>query len=149
MDYNSTNGRIVINGYSVHLPDTLKTNMDTYMDYRTRAINELCNGSDVNQYMFIELSNPRKNISYSTKLFFILNELIGSTCATALAKYAIIQLIRQGIPAYLIKDFTSYKDDIYNHCQEIVNEENGAVSKEERCKIIDAGIRMSRLSEIM
>lgn len=34
--------------------------------------------------------------------------------------------IRQGIPAYLIKDFTSYKDDIYNHCQEIVNEENGA-----------------------
>ena len=148
-DYNSTNGRIVINGYSVHLPDTLKTNMDTYMDYRTRAINELCNGSDVNQYMFIELSNPRKNIPHSTKLFFILNELIGSTCATALAKYAIIQLIRQGIPAYLIKDFTGYKDDIYNHCQEIVNEENGAVSKEERCKIIDAGIRMSRLSEIV
>lgn len=70
MDYNSINGRIVINGYSVHLPDTLKTNMDTNMDYRTRAINELCNGSDVNQYMFIELSNPRKNIPHSTKLFY-------------------------------------------------------------------------------
>jgi hypothetical protein len=66
VDYNSTNGRIVINGYSVHLPDTLKTNMD----YRTRAINELCNGSDVNQYMFIELSNPRKNISCTVRSFF-------------------------------------------------------------------------------
>ena len=57
--------------------------------------------------------------------------------------------IRQGIPVYPIKDFADYKDDIYNHCQEIVNEENGVVSKEERCKIIDAGIRMNRLSEIM
>ena len=37
----------------------------------------------------------------------------------------------------------------YLIAQKIVNEENGAVSKEERCKIIDAGIRMSRLSEIM
>lgn len=70
MNYNSINGRIVINGYSVHLPDTLKTNMDTNMDYRTRAINELCNGSDVNQYMFIELSNPRKNISCTVRSFF-------------------------------------------------------------------------------
>lgn len=34
--------------------------------------------------------------------------------------------IRQGIPVDLIKDFADYKDDIYNHCQEIVNEENGA-----------------------
>ena len=34
--------------------------------------------------------------------------------------------IRQGIPVDLIKDFDDYKDDIYNHCQEIVNEENGA-----------------------
>ena len=33
--------------------------------------------------------------------------------------------IRQGIPVDLIKDFADYKDDIYNHCQEIVNEENG------------------------
>ena len=148
-DYNSANGRMIINGYSVHLPDTLRKNMDTYMDYRTRAINEFSNGSGVSRHLFIELSNPRKNIQYTTKMFFILNELIGSTCATALAKYAIIQLIRQGVPAYLIKDFTGYRDDIYNHCQEIVNEESGVVSKEEKCKIIDAGIRMSRLSEIM
>ena len=78
--------------------------------------------SDVNQYMFIELSNPRKNISYNTRLFFILNELIGS-CATALAKYAIIQLPVQGIPAISYKGFYHwYDDDIYNHCQEIVNE---------------------------
>ena len=73
--------------------------------------------------------------------------MIGSNCATALAKYAIIQMIKQGMLAHIIKDFTGYKDDIYNHCQEIVNEETRSGLKEEKCKIIDSKIRMVDLSD--
>jgi hypothetical protein len=81
-------------------------------------------------------------------MFFILKELIGTNQSTALAKYAIIQLIRQGAPANLIKDFTGYKDIIYNHCQEIVDEENGIVSHEEKCRKLDVSLRMGRLNGV-
>ena len=58
-------------------------------------------------------------------------------------------VIFQGINRFcnnLIKDFTGYKDIIYNHCQEIVDEENGIVSHAEKCRKLDVSLRMGILN---
>lgn len=142
-EYDSLYGTIIINGYKVHLPDGLKKNMDNYIHFRS-----MVSGADENQNLFIDFANPEKDKLDNTKMFFILKELIGTNQATALAKYAIIQLIRQGTPSNLIKDFTGYKDLIYNHCQEIVDEEKGIVSNSEKCKKLDVNIRMSYVNDL-
>lgn len=143
-DYNSRYGTIVINGYKVHMPDGLKKNMDDYMQYR-----HMIKGSDNNPHLFIDFLTPNKKKMDCTKMFFILKELIGTYKSTALAKYAIIQLIRQGTPANLIKDFTGYKDIIYNHCQEIVDEDKGIVSNSEKCRKLDVSVRMSPVGDML
>lgn len=140
-DYNSQYGTITINGYKVHMPDGLKKDMDDYVRFR-----KILDGKDSNPHLFIDFSAPRRDKLDNTKMFFILKELIGTNQSTALAKYAIIQLIRQGAPANLIKDFTGYKDIIYNHCQEIVDEENGIVSHAEKCRKLDVSLRMGILN---
>ena len=126
----------------MYLPDDLNRQMKVYVLYRSRIHN-----SGKNEHLFIDFFYAKKEKIDNTKMFFILKDMIGSNCATALAKYAIIQMIKQGMPAHIIKDFTGYKDDIYNHCQEIVNEETGSGLKEEKCKIIDSKIRMVDLSD--
>lgn len=117
--------------------------MDDYVRFR-----KILDGKDSNPHLFIDFSAPRRDKLDNTKMFFILKELIGTNQSTALAKYAIIQLIRQGAPANLIKDFTGYKDIIYNHCQEIVDEENGIVSHAEKCRKLDVSLRMGRLNGV-
>ena len=102
-----------------------------------------------NQRLFIDFFNPTKEKLDNTKMFFLLKEVFGFNSATAVAKYAIIQLIERGTPENLIKEFTGYKDDIYKHCQEIVNEKNTTVSKESKCKLIDSKLRMTELSDII
>ena len=102
-----------------------------------------------NQRLFIDFFHPTKEKLDNTKMFFLLKEVFGFNSATAVAKYAIIQLIERGTPENLIKEFTGYKDDIYKHCQEIVNEKNTIVSKESKCKLIDSKLRMTELSDII
>ena len=102
-----------------------------------------------NHRLFIDFLEFDKDKLDNTKMFFILKELMGTNKSTALAKYAIIQLIRQGTPANLIKDFTDYKDIIYNHCQEIVDEEKGIVYNSEKCKRLDVSVRMSPVGDML
>lgn len=143
-DYERDNGRIRINGYSVRLPDKMRKNMDVYVEYRSRIIN-----AEDNPHLFIDFTNSQREYLDNTKMYFILFELIGSNCATSLAKYAIIHLIKQGLPAYLIQEFTGYKSDIYNHCQEIINEEKSVMSKGDRCKLLDNSLNMAKLFDEM
>lgn len=144
-DIDLQHSRITINGYSVHLPDILRDNLDGYINIRKYMLKDI----EKNQRLFIDFFNPTKEKLDNTKMFFLLKEVFGFNSATAVAKYAIIQLIERGTPENLIKEFTGYKDDIYKHCQEIVNEKNTIVSKESKCKLIDSKLRMTELSDII
>lgn len=62
-----------------------------------------------------------KNLQYYVKL----NDVVFKASADlfySVAKYAIVDMIKSGLPVYIIKKFTGYKNDICNHCQEIVDE---------------------------
>lgn len=142
-DYDDIYRKVTINGFQVHLPDELGIQMHEYIKLRK----EFLGHEEKNELLFIDFTNEKKIKMDNTKMFFVLKEVIGTNQATALAKFAIIQMIRNNIPAYLIMEFTGYKNDIYNHCQEIVDEEKGIVLKSEKNKVLDSGLRKSCLSD--
>lgn len=144
-DYDDRYRKITINGFQVHLPDVLGKQMHEYVGIRK----EFLKSHKESEFLFIDFANPNKLKMDNTKMFFILKEVIGTNQATALAKCAIIQLIRANVPANLIMEFTGYKQDIYNHCQEIVDEEKGIVLKSEKNKVLDVGLRQGVLCDYM
>lgn len=144
-DYDDVFRKITINGFQVHLPDLLGKQLHEYIELRK----EFLKSYKENELLFIDFANPSKSKMDNTKMFFILKEVIGTNQATALAKYAIIQMIRANIPTNLIMEFTGYKKDIYNHCQEIVDEEKGIILKSEKNKVLDLALRQSRLCDYM
>lgn len=144
-DYDDMYRKITINGFQVHLPDLLGKQLHEYTELRK----EFLKSHEENELLFIDFANPNKFKMDNTKMFFVLREVIGTNQATALAKFAIIQMIRANIPANLIMEFTGYKKDIYTHCQEIVDEEKGIILKDEKNKVLDLALRQSCLCDYM
>ena len=73
----------------------------------------------------------------NTKMFLVLKKVMGNMQAGGVAKYAIIQLLREGIPAYIISNFTNYKEDVLDYCQEQVDAERGLSLLSEKSRILD------------
>lgn len=66
-----------------------------------------------------------------------------------MAKYAVIQLLREGIPTYIISDLTSYKEEVLDDCQEQVDAERGLSLLIEKSKILDSALRKKDLFDDM
>ena len=50
--------------------------------------------------------------------------ITGDRKATSVVKYAIIQMLKGGVPLSLVMRFTGNKDDICGYCQEYIEEES-------------------------
>lgn len=85
----------------------------------------------------------------NTKMFIMLKKVMGNMKAGGVAKYAIIQLLREGIPAYIISDFTDYKEDVLDYCQEKIDAERGMSSLCEKSRVLDSALRKSDLFDCM
>ena len=120
-DYNDQLNDLIINNYRVHLPDGLAMQMKKYKEIRKRFLEKYQFESE---RLFFDDYDIEKELD-NTKMFIVLKKVMGNMQAGGVAKYAIIQLLRDGIPAYIVSDFTSYKEDVLDYCQKQVDAERG------------------------
>ena len=144
-DYNDQLNDLIINNYRVHLPDGLAMQMKKYKEIRKRFLEKYkikCNRLFFDDYdIDKELDN--------TKMYIVLKKVMGNMQAGGVAKYAIIQLLRENIPAYIISDFTNYKEDVLDYCQEQVDAERGLSLLSEKSRILDSALRKNDLFDVM
>lgn len=144
-DYDEQLNDLTINNYKVRLPDGLAIQMKKYKEIRERFFEKY---EIKSERLFIDDLNANKELD-NTKMFIMLKKVTGNMQARGVAKYAIIQLLREGIPAYIIRDFTDYKDDILDYCQERVDAERGILLRSEKNRILDAALRKNSLFDYM
>ena len=138
-DYNDQLNDLIINNYRVHLPDGLAMQMKKYKEIRKRFLEKYQFESE---RLFFDDYDIEKELD-NTKMFIVLKKVMGNMQAGGVAKYAIIQLLRDGIPAYIVSDFTSYKEDVLDYCQEQVDAERGLSLLSEKSRILDSVLRKS------
>lgn len=144
-DYNEQLNDLTINNYKVRLPDGLALQMKKYKEIRKKFLDKYEMESE---RLFFDDLNADKELD-NTKMYIMLKKITGNMQAGGVAKYAIIQLLREGIPAYIIRDFTDYKEDILDYCQEKVDAERGILLRSEKSRILDAALRKNNLFDYM
>jgi len=137
--YDQNLNKINIRGYSVHLPDGLSAQMRRYI--RIRDMITQANPS--NRRLFIDI-NPAQKLD-NAKMFSSLKAITGNSKAMSVAKFAIIQMLKNYTPYNLVMDFTGCGNDVCGHCQELVDEENGIFQLSEKNKKLDSSHRQSIL----
>lgn len=135
-DYDENINCITINEYKVHLPDGLAIQMKKYKKNRERFLNKYEMKSE---RLFFDNNDVDKKLD-NTKMFTVLKKVIGNVQAEEVAKYAIVQLLQNGVPDYIISDFTGYKKDIMEYCQNIIDKNSGMNLLKNQCKILDAAL---------
>ncbi|MCI8337664.1 MAG: hypothetical protein HFH62_03120 [Lachnospiraceae bacterium] len=137
-DYDCRLNKLNINGFWVHLPDKLAIQMREYIKYREKLLNQ-----EKEKRLFIDIRKGKRKLD-NTKMFYILKGVTGNTQGKSIAKYAIIQMIKLGVPSHMIKEFTGYSDDVYRLCQEKY-EQDGILMALEKSKLMDSALRRSDL----
>lgn len=144
-DYNDQLNDLIINNYRVRLPDGLAMQMKKYKEIRKRFLEKYGIESE---RLFFDDYDIDKELD-NTKMYIVLKKVMGNMQAGGVAKYAIIQLLREGIPAYIISDFTNYKEDVLEYCQEQIDAERGLSLLSEKSRILDSALRKNNLFDDM
>ncbi len=144
-DYNDQLYDLMINNYRVRLPDGLAMQMKKYKEIRKRFLEKYKIES---KRLFFDDYDIDKELD-NTKMYIVLKKVMGNMQAGGVAKYAIIQLLRENIPAYIISDFTNYKEDVLDYCQEQVDAERGLSLLSEKSRILDSALRKNELFDVM
>ncbi len=118
------------------MPDGLAMQMKKYKEVRKKFLEKY---EIESERLFFDDYDVDKEID-NTKMFLVLKKVMGNMQAGGVAKYAIIQLLREGIPAYIISNFTNYKEDVLDYCQEQVDAERGLSSLSEKSRILDSAL---------
>lgn len=143
LDYDSKLNKLKINGFWVHLPDEFALQMNKYIEFRKQLL-----GDEVETRLFVDIRKGKRKLD-NNKMFAVLKEVTGNVKATSIAKYGIIQMIELGVPAHVIKEFTGYSNDVYQYCQEKVDEQNGILMTDEKSKLLDSALRKNILYDKM
>lgn len=144
-DYNDQLNDLVINNYRVRLPDGLAMQMKKYKEIRKRFLKKY---EIKSERLFFDDYDIDKELD-NTKMYIVLKKVMGNMQAGGVAKYAIIQMLREGIPAYIISDFTNYKEDVLDYCQEQVDAERGLSLLSEKSRLLDSALRKNNLFDDM
>jgi len=143
-NYNAELNTVIINSYTVHLPDDLATQMKKYIRIRAAIIAD----KDTDRLFVKRQSKTSNRTAASSKLSSsniceVLEEITGKKSVRSVAKYAIIEMIKVDIPQHLITGFTGFSYEIYRYCQEAVNEKPSIADS----RLIDSKLRLIWLSE--
>ena len=141
-DYDYKLNKLKINGLWVRLPDKFAIQMNKYIKFRERILD-----GEEETKLFVDIRKEKRKLD-NTKMFWILKEVTGNVKATSIAKYAIIQMIKLGIPSHMIKEFTGYSNDVYQFCQER-HDQDGILMTIEKSKLLDSALRRSDLYDKM
>lgn len=141
-DYDYKLNKLKISGFWVHLPDKFAIQMRNYMKFREQIL-----GAEKEERLFIDIRKNKRKLD-NTKMFYILKGITGNVQAKCIAKYAIIQMIKLGVPSHTIKEFTGYSNDVYQFCLES-NEQDNILMTFEKSKILDSALRRSNLYDKM
>lgn len=144
-DYDEPLNSLIINNYRIKLPDKLAIQMKQYKKIREMYLAQF---NITSEKLFFDDVNIDKRLD-NTKMFVVLNSTMGNTQAGSVAKYAIKQMLIDGVPVHIIREFTGYKMDVINHCQDLIDEERGVILIKDKCRILDSAIRMSDLFDDM
>ncbi len=136
-DYDAELNKITINGYGVHLPDGLSRQMKKYILVRKEIISD----NALDNRLFIDLQSNKNWMN--AKMFLVLEQVIGNKKATSIAKYALMQLLKNNVPFNLVMEFTGYSQDVCGHCQELLDEERGIFHVDEKNRKLDSALRQS------
>ena len=144
-DYNDSLNNLIINHYRIRLPDRLAMQMKKYKELRKEFLERY---SLESERLFFDDFNVDKELD-NTKMFIVLKKTTGNMQAGAVAKYAIMELLREGVPAYIISNFTDYKGEVLDYCQERIDEDRGLFSLKEKSRILDSALRRRGLFDDM
>jgi hypothetical protein len=136
-------GRIKISNIMLQLPYNLRTQMEKYLYLRhTRS-------SEGNR-LFVDFNN--KDTDGRGKLGnFIYNRLRTAktlekkSSVICVAKYALIEMIRNGMNQNIIQSLTGFQNDVFAPCQEFVNLDKN----EERSKYVNKKLKTMELYDIL
>lgn len=141
-DYDMKRGSLKIGNYIIHLPYYLRQQFNDYM-------NEIVGCREKNDYLFklyngTKLEDAHDVVSiYSHSLSKQIEK--GYTSTTAIAKYAIMQLVDAGVDRDTIQDFTGYGDNVYLACKDLIF----MGRKGEKEKIIDPYLMSTQMYDIL
>lgn len=141
-DYDDKLNKLKINGFWVHLPDKFAIQMRSYVKFREQILE-----AEEEERLFVDIRKEKRKLD-NTKMFYILKGVTGNVQAKCIAKYAIIQMIKLGVPSHIIKEFTGYSDDVYQFCQE-KNEQDTILMTIEKSRLLDSALRRSDLYDRM
>jgi len=106
---------IKVNGFTIHLPMNLR---DQFFEYE-KLLHQI-NTTD-REYLFLEFDlNKISEITYATSGF--LKVLTGRGDLNGVIKFTVIEMIKKGINESIIKKFTGVGEEMYNACQDFVND---------------------------
>lgn len=141
-DYDDRLNKLKINGFWVHLPDKFAIQMRSYVKFREQILE-----TEEEERLFVDIRKEKRKLD-NTKMFYILKGVTGNVQAKCIARYAIIQMIKLGVPSHMIKEFTGYSDDVYQFCQE-KNEQDSILMTLEKSRLLDSALRRSDLYDRM
>ncbi len=125
--------KIRLNGYWVHLPDTLSLQLERYFTVRSKIVQD-----STNDLLFFSVETSGK--TSSSQMMKVLRDTLGHSRAMSVAKHSIIRKLETGMSPELIMAFTGYSGDVVGHCWEEYNERRGVSAS----KAIDLGIHADR-----
>lgn len=135
-DLDEKHGSLIINGFVIHLPDTVADQVREYKEIRSQLNNE-------SELLFTKVNG--ENLRLTTGLIERLEIYIGRTDTVGITKFGIIEMIKRGINQSLIQDFTGVGKDIFNYCQTKVNGEK----KQYASRYIDSKLRSMPINDII
>ncbi len=142
-DYSFEKGTIKINGYEILLPSNLKIQMKKYIDLRTIKNN-------IEGNLFLEYdgkldTGTGKLGTFILKCLEQFDDLQSKSSMICVAKYTIMEMIRNGVNQNIIQDLTGYKTNVFYPCQELVNLEK----TEEKSKYLRKKLKLIDTFDIL
>lgn len=137
-DYDDSLNKIKLNGYWLHLPDALSSQLKNYIILR----NQMCNVYGVSELLFLDRNGDSVGTAYSS-IFIVMSQALGMQKAECIAKFTIIQFIKVGLKPSYILSLTGYSYETFLHCYEVFEESSEEISMITKTKEIDSKIRIT------
>lgn len=155
LDLDIEHNTICINELTIHLPYNLRIQFGIYKNFRKKIVDYSLksgmNKSEIPTRLFINnngsLGIPGSTNDMSSNQFIagFINSIIGRNDIKGIGKYVIIKMIEKGINQSIIQSFTGYKDDVFNHCQNYVNDKKANY----KSRYLDSKIRSIETFDIL